>query len=153
MPKLSEMLPSRFLKKDDVQKPMLVTIGDIEQVNVAPEGQPAENKWTMTFPELDKPLVLNSTNMHIVGAVYGEDTDGWLGQKIVIYSDPNVSFGGKLVGGLRLRAPKQTKAAPPPPQIKERPAGKFDDLEDDVPFLSCDLGADVIYRRLRWGHE
>jgi hypothetical protein len=137
MPKLSEMLPSRFLKKDDVPSPMLVTVGDIEQVNVAPDGQPPENKWTMTFPELDKPLVLNSTNMHIIGAIYGDDTDGWLGQKIVIYSDPNVSFGGKLVGGLRLRAPKNQKSAPTPPAAR-KPAGndggKFDDLEDDVPF-------------------
>lgn len=153
MPKLSEMLPSRFLKKDDVQQPMLVTINDIEQVNVAPQGQPDEMKWTMTFPELDKPLVLNSTNMHVIGSIYGDDTDGWLGQKIVLYSDPNVSFGGKLVGGLRLRAPKNQKAAPPPPAKGQRPAGKFDDMEDDIPFLRCDLGADVIYRKLRWSVE
>lgn len=130
MPKLSEMLPSRFLKKDDVPQPALVTIGDLEQVNVAPQGQPEEKKWTMTFPELDKPLVLNSTNMHVIGSLYGDDTDDWLGQKIVIFHDPNVSFGGKLVGGLRVRAPKNQKAAPPPPAKK----GKFDDMEDDVPF-------------------
>lgn len=139
MPKLSEMLPSRFLKKDDAAQPLLLTIGDVEQVNVAPDGQPPEMKWTMTFPELDKPLVLNSTNLHIVGQTYGEDTDGWMGQKIVLYHDPNVSFGGKLVGGLRLRAPKnQVKNAPPPPQAASKrasaPAGKFDDMEDDIPF-------------------
>lgn len=132
MPKLSEMLPSRFLKKDDVPSPMLVTIGDIEQVNVAPQGQPEEKKWSMTFPELDKPLVLNSTNMTIIGQVYGDDTDGWIGNKIVIYHDPNVSFGGKLVGGLRLRAPKNQKAAPA--AAAKAPAGKFDDMEDDIPF-------------------
>jgi len=136
MPKLSEMLPSRFLKKDDVPQPMLVTIGDIEQVNVAPEGQPPENKWTMSFPELDKPLVLNSTNMHIVGAIYGDDTDGWMGKKIVLYHDPNVSFGGKLVGGLRVRAPKNqpAKAAPVSEKMAQRAAGKFDDMADDIPF-------------------
>ena len=139
MPKLSEMLPSRFLKKDDVPSPMLLTIGDIEQVNVAPQGQPEEKKWTMTFPELDKPLVLNSTNMHVIGQIYGDDTDGWMGQKIVIYHDPNVSFGGKLVGGLRLRAPKNQKASPPPPQPataakNAQGGGRFDDLEDDIPF-------------------
>jgi hypothetical protein len=111
MPKISEMLPSRFLKKDDAQQPLLVTIADIEQVNVAPEGKPAENKWTMTFNELDKPLVLNSTNMNVLASIYGDDSDGWLEKKIVIYHDPNVSFGGKLVGGLRLRAPR-TKRPP-----------------------------------------
>lgn len=133
MPKLSEMLPSRFLKKDDAPKPMLLTIADIEQVNVAPDGQPAENKWTMTFTELDKPLVMNSTNLHLAAAACGsEDTDQWMGKKIVLYHDPNVSFGGKLVGGLRLRAPKNQVNTPPAPMKK--PAGKFDDMEDDIPF-------------------
>jgi len=143
MPKLSEMLPSRFLKKDDVQKPALVTIADIEQVNVAPEGKPAENKWTMTFKELDKPLVLNSTNMNVLASLYGDDSDGWLEKSVVLYHDPNVSFGGKLVGGLRLRAPKNTAAGKR--QIEDakiaaanaaaqRAAGNFDDMEDDIPF-------------------
>ena len=131
MPKLSEMLPSRFLKKDDVPQPMLVTMNDLEQVNVAPDGKPAENKWTLSFGELDKPLVLNSTNMNAIAAVYGDDSDGWLGKQIVLYHDPNVSFGGKLVGGLRLRAPKNVKpAAKPAPASK----GHFDDMADDIPF-------------------
>lgn len=142
MPKLSEMLPSRFLKKDDVPQPMLLTIGDIEQVNVAPEGQPAENKWTMSFPEMDKPLVLNSTNMHIVGMTYGDDTDGWIGKKIVLYSDPNVSFGGKLVGGLRLRAPKNQAAKPAAVQQPDARLAAANaalqqasrDAEDDIDF-------------------
>ena len=146
MPKLSEMLPSRFLKKDDVQQPALVTVADIEQVNVAPEGKPAENKWTMTFNELDKPLVLNSTNMNVLASIYGDDSDGWLGKQIVIYHDPNVSFGGKLVGGLRLRAPKNLKPAAAAPSksldsanaaaqaASKRGGGHFDDMEDDIPF-------------------
>ena len=36
------------------------------------------------------------------------------------------------------------------PAAKSEPAGKFDDMKDDIPFASCSLGDDVIYRKLRW---
>ena len=45
---------------------------------------------------------MNSTNAELIGNITGsEDTDGWIGRKIVLYKDDNVSFGGKLVGGIR----------------------------------------------------
>ena len=31
--------------------------------------------------------------------------------------------------------------------------GSAADMEDDIPFASCLLGDDVIFRKLRWGHE
>ena len=48
----------------------------------------------------------------------------WLGQQIVLYTDPNVSYGGKLVGGIRIRAKRKAAA----------PAPKADDFDDPVPF-------------------
>ncbi len=66
----------------------------------------------MHFQEVDKPCVLNSTNGQIIASITkSEDTDNWAGHKIVLYDDPNVSFGGKLVGGIRVRAPRNV--APP----------------------------------------
>lgn len=35
-----------------------------------------------------------------------------------------------------------------PPEPSKR--SKFDDMADDIPFASCSLGDDVIYRKLRW---
>ena len=84
-------------------------------------------------------MVLNSTNIHnCAQACNSQDTDDWVGKKVVLYEDPNVSFGGKLVGGIRLRAPI-AQAAPVVPQRKvqaEQPAGhkSFTDMESDVPF-------------------
>lgn len=34
-----------------------------------------------------------------------------------------------------------------------KPAGKFDDMADDIPFTSCALADDVIFTNLRWGVE
>lgn len=129
--KLTELLESKYLKKEDFPTPALLTVDRLERVDVAQEGQPAEYKWCLHFAELERGLVLNSTNIQTLGALLGDDTDHWLGHKVVAYHDPSVSFGGKLVGGIRLRAPKQQAKPAPAPAA----AGTgFDDLEDDLPF-------------------
>lgn len=141
MPRIGEMIESKFLKKEDVggERGVLVTISDIQQANVAMPGADPEMKWTLRFMELDKPMVLNSTNIHMCAKACGsENTDDWMGKKVVLYEDPNVSFGGKLVGGIRLRAPK-TQAAPIVPTRSVRPEtppqpGNFHQMTDDVPF-------------------
>lgn|SRR5512135_807199 len=113
MPRTNEMLPSKYLKKEDVGEGVLGTIAKFEKVNVAVEGAEPEYKWSMSLKELDKPLVLNSTNIHIMETVFASDnTDDWIGKQIVLYNDPNVSFAGKMTGGIRLRAPKQKSDLP-----------------------------------------
>lgn len=130
MPKISEMRESKFLKKEDVGRGTLATIASCQQFNVAMEGAAQEHKWCLTFHELDKPLVLNSTNIQLCAQICGsEDTDHWTGKKIVLYTDPNVSYAGKLVGGIRVRAPKPSAVVPPP--VSPPP---MDITEDDIPF-------------------
>ena len=128
MPKIHEMLESKFLKKEDVGAGVLYTINAVVQKNVAKEGADPEYKWAMCFEQNDKPLVLNSTNIQLCQAVFGsDDTDDWLGKQIVLYTDPNVSFQGKVIGGIRVRKPKARPAAaapvapvaPPPPASAE----------------------------------
>jgi hypothetical protein len=104
------MLPSKFLKKEDVGKGVLVTVGDVYHVNVALDGADEELKWAMTFPELDKPWVLNSTNLNIMKGIFdSEHSEDWKGKQVVLYHDPSITFAGKPVGGIRVRAPKDPK--------------------------------------------
>lgn len=111
---VSQLKQSKFLTRADVGPGALVTISEIFQENVAKEGAPEELKWCIQFEELEKPMVLNSTNGQIIAQITKqEDTDYWKGAKVVLYDDPSVSFGGKLVGGIRVRAPR-IKAAPAP---------------------------------------
>lgn len=125
--RIGEMKDSKFLKKEDVGTGKLVTIASMEQQNVAMDDQPPEMKWILHFHEFDKGMALNWTNIQLIAkAVGSEETNDWVGKKIVLFEDPNVSFGGKLVGGIRVRAVrKQTedKAAPSPA-----------DPDDDIPF-------------------
>lgn len=105
-------------------------------MNVAVEGADPEYKWTMSFQETDKPMVLNSTNIQLCAkACDSEDTDDWIGKKVVLYDDPNVSFAGKLTGGIRIRAPRNQQPAPTP-----KPSGAFADMADDIPFINIGRG-------------
>lgn len=139
MPKTSEMKESKFLKKEDIGRGVLVTITDVVQKNVAMEGAAPDLKWCLVVSELDKPLVLNATNIQLIERVTGsDDTDHWIGQQVVLYTDPNVSYGGKIVGGIRVRGRKSgagpvTRAVPPPPPP---PMPTADDIvdDDDMPF-------------------
>ena len=137
MPKVHEMMESKFLKKEDAGRGLLVTIAGVEQRNVAVRDADPELKWCMAFVEQDKPMVLNSTNIQLCAKICNsDDTDQWVGHKVVLYDDPTVSFGGKLVGGIRIRAPRpeamaraqQQRPAPPPPPAQEWNG------DDDIPF-------------------
>src|SRR6266446_3361481 len=121
---ISELKESNYLTKHDVEPPKLVTIkGDLKQENLAMEGKPEDLKWVIRFHETDKPMVLNSTNGQLIAmAVGSENSEDWNGKQVVLYNDPNVSFQGKLVGGIRVRAPKKNKQGnvlPPAQQVED----------------------------------
>lgn len=141
--KTHEMTQSKYLKKEDCgDDGILATIAGVKQEDVGTETEP-DVKWTLRFQEAHlKPMVLNSTNLQLIEkALNSDETDDWRGKAIVLFHDPNVSFGGKLTGGIRVDVnrtkryhAKQEKAPAVPERTKADPAGKFDDFVDDVPF-------------------
>jgi hypothetical protein len=130
---LSDLKQSKFLKKEDVEPAVLVTIRGMTQENVAKEGADPEMRTALHFDELDKPMILNSTNGQIIAKITGKETDiemSWVGSKVVLYHDPNVSFGGKLVGGIRVRAPRTPSAKVQTPAQQVQAAAE----ENPLPF-------------------
>lgn len=126
--RIGEMKESKYLKKEEVGKGKLFTIKELKKENVAGDNQETDEKFVLYFYEAQKGMVLNWTNIQLIAQAVGSDeTDGWPGKKIVLYEDPNVSFGGKLVGGIRVRAPRQAE----PPQAVAPTPPPFD---DDIPF-------------------
>lgn len=121
-----EMIESKYLKQSDIDGDVIVTIQKIGQGNVAMDDQPEELKWMIKFKEFKKPMVLNSTNIQLLEKACGEETDDWPGQEVILYVDPNVSFQGKVMGGLRIKSAKPV-AAP-------KRVSKIEDMVDDVPF-------------------
>lgn len=149
MPRIGEMIESKFLKKEDVGTGKLFTICNVKQYNVAAQGAEPEMKWCAEFHEPDtKPLVLNATNMHLIEAALNSDnTDDWIDQPIVVYEDANVSFGGKVIGGVRVdvnrtkryhakQAEKSAlaKAAEQPKKTPATGVQGLAEMEDDLPY-------------------
>lgn len=116
-PTVDDLRNSSFITKGDVDPPVLVTIGSVKKVNVAKEGAEPEMRWALNLNELDKPWIVNVTNGEIIAGITGSrDIGKWVGTQIVLYVDPNVSFGGKLIGGIRCRARKRQPAPEPVPE-------------------------------------
>lgn len=112
--KISEMIPSAYLKQSDFdENGIIVTVSHLEEKNVARADDAPEHKWVVFFKEYpEKGMVMNSTNINLMAkACESEDTDDWTGKEVVVYVDPNVGFGGKTTGGLRIK--KYTQPAPP----------------------------------------
>lgn len=133
MAKIGEMIDSKYLKQSDFPDPLIVTISKVGQVNIAKEGEKPEHKWAIRFKEFNKPMLLNSTNIKLLEKCCGsDDTDDWTGKEVIVYTDDSVSFGGQVVGGLRIR--KQEAAPTRKAATAGEDAGPFDDMADDIPF-------------------
>jgi hypothetical protein len=106
---LSGMLrTSPWLASED-----LVGLGDvpaeIEDVLLYDEvafdkGRKERNVPALKFRGKAKQLVLRtSANRRALVRMFGANTQAWRGQTIYLYHDPEVRFGGRAVGGIRIK--------------------------------------------------
>lgn len=72
------------------------------------------NKLVITFEGKKKCLVCNKTNANRISMMYGTNTDLWVGNELVLYTDL-VAYQGKEVEAIRVRVKRvapQPAAAP-----------------------------------------
>jgi len=129
---INTLKESPYLKKEDCGTGLLVTIESIEEVNVAKRGEPEQIKYGLNLRGL-KPLIMNTVNARAIATILGsEETDDWIGKRIILYHEPNIEWQGKKIGGIRVRAAK--KATPQQGQLPDSKDAQLPDNEDDVPF-------------------
>jgi len=129
--KIDDLIPSKYLKQSDVPEDTLVTVKELKKQNVAQQDEEAEYKYIIFFEEFPKGMVLNSTNIKRMGKALGNDTDMWIGGKVVLYVDPDVEYAGNVVGGLRIRASRKPSAVPRKPSDDEANRKLREAGEDD----------------------
>ena len=93
-----------------------VRIKTIKKGKVVGSGGKSSAKGMITFEGSEKPMAAGTTVLSAIGALYGNDTRKWPGKLITIYGDPEVSFSGAKIGGVRVRPsvpkePEQKKEA------------------------------------------
>lgn len=88
-----------------------LTIRDVQPMMVRNEKtQSGEEKICIIFDEIDKPMVLNSTNNDTITKVIGSSLfDDWIGKKIVIGTEKIRAFGD-VWDAVRVRNEKPTEA-------------------------------------------
>lgn len=139
---ISTAFPSEFLRAADLQGRQVRAT--IDRVEIREVGSDGDHKPVLFFSGKDKGLVLNKTNATAIGDAYGDDTDDWTGQPLVLF-DAMVSYQGKNVKAIRVRVPTPAELktaaknaavmkpapAPAPAAEAENPGAGMD---DDIPF-------------------
>ena len=130
---------SRFLKAADLtaEKKFKIKAVTEEPVGI---GKDKEMKLVIWFTNDRRGLVLNITNIRTLRGSFGDDTAGWVGNIIVIFSTM-ADFRGQMKPALRVRIPTpkvngQPVAQPvtPPPAREIDPIEELvdDDLNDEI---------------------
>src|SRR5271156_3742633 len=112
--KTSQMVQSKFLKKEDFPQPAVLTV---KHVSLEEVGK-GDTRWVLFFHEMAKGVVLNVTKIRQLEAGFGDDTDHWVGKKVKVSHDPTVMMGQQVVGGIKFTLPSRATGAPlpiPPP--------------------------------------
>lgn len=144
---LDDIFASKYLRAADLKgRDVPVTIASCE-LQKLPKG---EQKLALYFKGKEKGVLLNKTNANRIAAMYGKDTDKWIGKDIVLFPT-QVEFQGDMVDAIRVKGvlPNSSggnvqtvklKDAPgygPPPghPAAEAPLRDEDEIfNDQVPF-------------------
>jgi hypothetical protein len=81
-----EIFPSRYYKAPDLPKPINAEIAAAAMTDLqSPQGL-RERKLVLSFKGPTKRLVVNRTNFDAIAALYGHNTDGWIGKSIQLFA-------------------------------------------------------------------
>jgi hypothetical protein len=134
---ISQSFPSKYLKSEDLQgKEIKLTMSHVIDEKLGDDTRPI-----LYFRGVEKGLVLNKTNAFMIKNSYGDDTDDWTGQPIVLFAIMTNDPSGKPVQGLRVRPPTAKEMQPAVktkvpmndfpgdrPMPKKRPLGSVDEF-------------------------
>ncbi len=101
MTTVSDAFPSNYLKAADLNKRAIKL--KIDKVVFEEIGQEKDKKPVLFFAEVKKGLVLNKTNATTIGAVHGQEFEGWTGKEIELF-EQMVPYQGQNVPSIRVRA-------------------------------------------------
>ena len=129
--KMSEEFPSKYLKAADLQgREIRLTMANVEREKIGDDFKPV-----LYFKGKEKGVVLNKTNAGTISDAYGDDSDDWYDQPLILFS-VMVDFQGKVGPAIRCRVPtaKDNKPARKADPISSGPAPGAGELNDEVPF-------------------
>ena len=96
---INDAFPSKYISRADLNsQDVTVTIASVTLEEIDDENRPIAR-----FTGAQKGMVINKTNWEAIAFLLGEDSALWIGKTITLYDDPTIMYGGKRVGGIRVR--------------------------------------------------
>lgn len=122
--KVNDMFPSKFLKGEDLGRPVTVTIARVVAERMYKPGQGEITGFVLYAQGATKGVVLSKPLAEGIAQALGEsDTDNWPGKQIELYPQ-KMQVAGRNVTAIRARAAKtktpatQTQGQNPPHQTQ-----------------------------------
>ena len=100
--KISELYPRRFARGSDLKGPATVTIKEISQEELHPNGKPVK-KFVLWFTETPRGVILTRPLALQLAEILGDDTASWRDQKITLYGEP-MNVAGRQCVAIRARS-------------------------------------------------
>lgn len=97
--------PSRFLKAAEFKgKDVTYTVRAVELEELESDDGKKKTKGIMSFVETGKQLVINRTNSDCFKAMFGRETDNWVGKRVTLWGAPYFdSFTKENIVAVRVR--------------------------------------------------
>jgi hypothetical protein len=106
-----------YLKKEDLSDPVDTELLWVKEETVTAPGKDTTTRLVAYFEGLSKGLVLNAKNCETLTEITGTDNPNeWKDVAVQLYVDPDVTYGGKKIGGIRIRKPAPVSV--PVPKLK-----------------------------------
>lgn len=125
--RISSAFPSRYLKAADLDGHKITVV--MSHVNMEDVSGSGDLQPVLYFEGKDKGMALNKTNSNTIAAIYGDETENWAGQSIILY-EAMVDFKGQTVPAIRIRMAPKIAAVKSQP--KQKSAAEV--IDDDIPF-------------------
>lgn len=101
MPSVNDVYPSKFLCAADLKGQAKTVNVEFVETGIVGQGEDAKTQLLVTFREYEKQLGLNKTNATAIANLFGDDTDDWVGESLVLFPT-KVDFGGRMVDAIRV---------------------------------------------------
>ena len=113
---------AKYLKKEDIPSPINTSILWTKEEEVTAPGKGTETRLVLYFDGLKKGLVLNTANAEALAEITGTDEyEQWSDVPIQLYVDRDVKYGGKKIGGIRIRKPTLVQVPVQEPEPVQNP--------------------------------
>lgn len=147
-----QLFPGRFIKAGEMHgKPVTLTIERIYLEELEKEDGTTKPQAIVIFREIKREWALNRTNASALRAMWGDDTDAWLGKRVTLFPEPDTS--GLSESGVAIRVKgspdiaktitaqiKLPRRRPVQRKLEKTTAGKHDQdaFADDAPPADVD---------------